>query len=68
MNRYLRVNDPMIICIYGENLSKKQGIYLWILIEQYGLPQDWNEQGDKGPERYIEVQVWDDKPLMKYLR
>ncbi|WP_327204913.1 hypothetical protein [Paenibacillus sp. Leaf72] len=30
------------------------------IITSYGLPQAWNAHGDKGPERYIEVQVWDD--------
>ena len=37
------------------------------IIEKYGLPQDWNSEGTYGPERYIEVQVWDDQPLMAYL-
>lgn len=37
------------------------------LVEEYGLPQDWNEDGVYGPERYIEVQVWDDGPLGAYL-
>jgi hypothetical protein len=37
------------------------------LIEQYGLPQDWNPDGQYGPERYIEAQVWDDAPLQPYL-
>ncbi|MDP5274273.1 hypothetical protein [Chengkuizengella axinellae] len=36
------------------------------IIEIYGLPQEWNEDGAKGPERYIEVQIWDHKPLTKY--
>ncbi|WP_203457188.1 hypothetical protein [Paenibacillus tepidiphilus] len=30
------------------------------LIDKYGLPQEWNKDGSKGPERYIEVQVWAD--------
>jgi len=33
------------------------------IIEKYGLPQDWNVDGAFGPERYVEVQVWDDSPL-----
>jgi hypothetical protein len=37
-------------------------------IEKYGFPQDWNIDGKFGPERYIEVQVWDDKPLQVYLQ
>jgi hypothetical protein len=37
------------------------------LINQYGLPQEWNKDGSQGPERYIEVQVWDDKVIHKHL-
>ena len=33
------------------------------LIVRYGMPQGWNQDGVHGPERYIEVQVWDDQPL-----
>jgi hypothetical protein len=28
------------------------------LVGRYGLPQDWNADGSRGPERYIEVEVW----------
>ena len=35
------------------------------LIEQYGLPQDWNPDGQYGPERYIEAQVWEAMPLQR---
>ncbi len=38
------------------------------LIQQYGMPQEWNRDGLKGPERYIEVQIWDDESLMKHLK
>jgi hypothetical protein len=37
------------------------------LIDQYGLPQEWNADGARGPERYIEAQIWDDAPLAGYL-
>ena len=37
------------------------------LIDQYGLPQEWNADGAQGPERYIEAQIWDDAPLTEYL-
>ncbi len=37
------------------------------IIDKYGLPQDWNDNGAHGPERYIEVQVWSDDPVKKYL-
>lgn len=41
-------------------------VEIWDVIHKFGLPQEWNFKGDQGPERYIEVQVWDDKPLYKY--
>jgi hypothetical protein len=37
------------------------------LVKEIGWPQIWNRNGNKGPERYIEVQVWDDKVINKYL-
>lgn len=37
------------------------------LIGRYGFPQDWNINGDKGPERYIEVQVWDEVVIKQFL-
>jgi hypothetical protein len=37
------------------------------LVRTYGLPQDWNEGGQHGPDRYIEAQVWADEPLLPYL-
>jgi hypothetical protein len=36
------------------------------LIRQFGLPQDWNADGQSGPDRYIEAQVWDDFPLQAF--
>jgi hypothetical protein len=36
------------------------------VIDHYGLPQEWNPDGAGGPERYIEVQIWDDAPLAAY--
>lgn len=38
------------------------------IIEQYGLPQVWNSDGKLGPERYIEVQIWDDEPLREFIK
>lgn len=37
------------------------------MISLYGLPQIWNPDGKKGPERYIEAQIWDEAPLLGYL-
>ncbi|MCH1639957.1 hypothetical protein MJ257_07565 [Paenibacillus timonensis] len=37
------------------------------VIAEYGLPQVWNRLGDHGPERYIEVQIWDDEVLRRFM-
>jgi hypothetical protein len=37
------------------------------LVEQHGLPEDWNPDGASGPDRYIEAQIWDDGPLIRFL-
>ncbi|MHC1695155.1 MAG: hypothetical protein AB9835_07765 [Eubacteriales bacterium] len=39
-----------------------------VLINKYGLPQDWNPDGSHGPERYVEVHVWDDNPIKNYIK
>ncbi|AZN40984.1 hypothetical protein [Paenibacillus albus] len=38
------------------------------VIRQYGWPQIWNSDGSNGPERYIEVQVWDDNIIDRFVR
>jgi hypothetical protein len=38
-----------------------------LLINEYGLPQEWNPDGKAGPDRYIEAQLWDELPLLSYL-
>lgn len=38
------------------------------IIGKYGLPQDWNDDGSQGPERYIEVHVWSDGTVGRYRR
>ncbi len=37
------------------------------LIDKYGLPQNWNDDGAHGPERYIEVHIWK-KDLMEMIQ
>ena len=37
------------------------------IIETYGLPQIVNPNGEKGPDRYIEAQLWTDDPIVSYL-
>lgn len=51
---------------YREKLYTREEIGR--IIEQYGMPQEWNKEGNKGPERYIEVQVWDDNVINQFLR
>ena len=53
----------------GREYRKKLYMYDEILtvIEKYGLPQDWNDDGRYGPERYIEAHVWSDRTVKKYI-
>ena len=53
----------------GKEYRKQLYTYEEILgiIEKYGLPQDWNDDGAHGPERYIEVHVWSDDVIGRYL-
>ena len=37
------------------------------IIEKYGLPQEWNDDGRFGPERYIEAHVWSDDVIRDYM-
>ena len=37
------------------------------LIGRFGLPQEWNPAGAQGPDRYIEAQLWDERPLREFL-
>lgn len=57
-----RVND-------GKEYRKKLYTYDEILgiIEKYGYPQDWNNDGKYGPERYIEAHIWSDDVIQKYV-
>jgi hypothetical protein len=36
------------------------------IIRKYGLPQDWNDDGRYGTERYIEVHIWSDETISRY--
>ena len=53
----------------GKEYRKKLYSYHEILeiIKKYGLPQDWNNDGKYGPERYIEAHIWSDEVISKYL-
>ncbi|MCU6713205.1 hypothetical protein M6D81_31355 [Paenibacillus sp. J5C_2022] len=37
------------------------------LIKKFGFPQIWNMDGNKGPERYIEAQIWDEEIIARYI-
>ena len=37
------------------------------IIDKYGLPQEWNPDFKYGQECYVEVQVWTDRGLEKWL-
>jgi hypothetical protein len=52
----------------GKEYRKKIYLYheILVLIEKYGLPQTWNDNGKQGPERYIEAHVWSDEPVLQY--
>ncbi|QUI21815.1 hypothetical protein HZI73_05675 [Vallitalea pronyensis] len=62
---------PTFSCRVTDNKEYRRKIYTYKeiihIIAKYGMPQDWNSDGQHGPERYIEVQVWDDAPLLKYI-
>lgn len=49
---------------YRNQIYTKAEIYP--IIAEFGLPQEWNSLGQNGPERYIEAQIWDDKPLLNW--
>ncbi|MGQ8871248.1 hypothetical protein [Paenibacillus sp. TSA_86.1] len=55
---------------YADGKPYRQQVYtkdeIVELIQTYGLPQEWNPMGERGPERYIEVQVWDNRIIEKY--
>lgn len=57
-----RVND-------GKEYRKKLYTYEEILpvIEKYGLPQEWNDDGKYGPERYVEAHIWSDEVIGQFL-
>ena len=54
----------------GKEYRRKVYTYDEILkiIEKYGLPQEWNPDGEFGPERYIEAHLWSDEPVCKLLQ
>lgn len=49
---------------YQDGKVYRGQVYTWdeigVVINKFGLPQQWNPHGSNGPERYIEVQIWGD--------
>jgi hypothetical protein len=62
------VFSPRVNKMDGKEYRKKLYTYDEIveLIKKYGLPQDWNNDGAYGPERYIEAHIWSDETIGKY--
>jgi hypothetical protein len=62
------VFSPRVNKMDGKEYRKKLYTYDEILeiIKKYGLPQDWNNDGTYGPERYIEAHIWSNKTIGKY--
>ncbi|MCL2406161.1 MAG: hypothetical protein FWC92_11560 [Defluviitaleaceae bacterium] len=62
------VFSPRPNSIDGKEYRKTLYTYAEILtlIDKYGLPQLWNDDGKFGPERYIEAHVWCDEIIGKY--
>ena len=52
------IEDRKRLYLYDEILG---------IIKKYGLPQEWNKDGEFGPERYIEMHIWSDKTIKHYL-
>lgn len=54
--------------ISGKEYFRKIFNYEGILemINKYGLPQLWNDDGRYGYERYIEAHIWSDKTINNY--
>ena len=63
--------DSMPTFNYKDGREYREKVYTYDgileIIEKYGLPQDWNDDGKHGPERYIEVHVWTDDVIKDYL-
>ncbi|MEC0238463.1 hypothetical protein P4H66_01070 [Paenibacillus dokdonensis] len=56
---------------YSDNKPYRKQVYtkqeIISVIEEFGFPQDWNRLGDKGLERYIEVQIWNEEIIKRYI-
>lgn len=55
----------------NDNTEYRKQVYTYYeileIIKKYGLPQQWNPKGEKGPIMYIEAQIWSDDIIKKVL-
>jgi len=55
-----------------DNMEFRNKLYTYSeilkIIDKYGLPQDWNDDGSYGPCRYVEAHIWSDETIKKYQR
>jgi len=61
---------PMFSPIINDGKEYRHKLYTYneilVIIEKYGLPQNWNDGGKYGSERYIEAHIWSDETINKY--
>ena len=64
---------PVFNTMYTHKMSDKEWhntVYTYDeilhVIEKYGLPQAWNDDGRHGPSRYIEAHIWCDETIRAY--
>lgn len=51
---------------YSKKVYRKEDLIK--LINNYGLPQNYNSEGIYGPKRYIEAQLWDDEIIYLFAK
>lgn len=65
-------SHPTFSSRVNDNKEYRKKLYLYDeiveIIDKYGLPQDWNDDGRYGPERYIEAHIWSDETILKYIK
>ncbi len=68
----LTYGDSFPAMRYGDGKPTRGQVYtlaeLPEIVNRYGLPQVVNPDGQLGPDRYIEAQVWEDEPLQAWLK
>jgi hypothetical protein len=64
-------SHPTFSTRVNDNKEYRKKLYLYDeilgLIDKYGLPQDWNDDGKYGPERYIEAHIWSNDTVGKFI-